>query len=235
MIEFFEFRFDFFNPTFENFDFLFDFCKQSICGFYQSVLIALIGFYAFAFHLTDCNSFVNSRYFINTLSFITAIINSFCKLFFFKLFVAHSCPFRTPMFKSFGFTPVGCRYSRENIIAVMVGCSFSVSVKLINTFLFVTPFAVFINRSYRAHNMNVGICNAVCFGRMNCKVGNHSSFNKLFQYEFLCERNIFFHRKFILQCKIETVCKLSFFAFFDFLDCVPQSFSVCKILRNIFR
>ena len=151
------------------------------------------------------------------------MVDANIQAFFFKLGVAHHRPLLTPELQGISRTPICSRDSIEHIIAFAVGNTVAGFIKHIFSFLLQSPFAVLLDGTNRAHEVEVGIIDAAFFFLrfVNGEIHHHATADKMLGEELSCEGNVFFLGKFILKGNIEAVGELCFLSFLHFLNGVP--------------
>ena len=165
---------------------------------------------------------------VDALSLIAAVVDPAVEFLFCKLLIAQISPCLPPMLQGVGTAPVGGRHSVEYIVSCFVPDALTVLVKQIFPPLLAAPFAVFIQRTDRTHDMKMGIGNAsiLFVGRVNGEVHHHAPAHKLLQQKLPCKLDVLLHGKLVLQSNVKAVCKLRFLSLFRFLHLIPECFPV---------
>lgn len=160
---------------------------------------------------------------VDALSLITAMVDPAVRFLFRKLLIADISPRLPPMLQGVGTAPVGGRHSVEHIVPRFIPDALTMLVKQIFPSLLITPSAVFIQRTDRTHDMEVGIGNAAVLlvGRVNGKVHHHAPAHKLLQQKLPCKLDVLLHGKLVLQSNVKAVCKLRFLSPFRFFHFIP--------------
>ena len=155
----------------------------------------------------------------------------------FKRLIHLSGPIGPPLYQCLGISPVSVLNGIKNVITLVVPHAVSVLVKQVFPMLLGSPGAVLIQRPHGDHDVHVRVRNVsrILAWFVNGHVNNHAPRSKILRYKLFGNPYVFIHGKFVLQCKVERICKLRFRMFLHLLDFVPKRLSVRKAFRRILR
>ena len=110
-------------------------------------------------------------------------------------------------------------------------------VKRIFPALLLSPCAIGIDGAHGRHHMEVrvGDANLLLVRGMDGKIGNHAFVHQTALHKLPRQRNVFFHRKFILQGNIKAVSKLRFRVLLHLFHRIPQGRPVLVFQRGMGR
>ena len=174
---------------------------------------------------------------VNPLPHIGAVVNTNIQPLFRKLFIDHPAPCFPPFFQRFRAAPVGSGYGVEHGLAVPIQHPVSLIIQHIFPALLLSPCAVWIDGAHGRHHMDVrvGDASVLLVRGMDGKIGNHSFVHQTALHKLPRQRNVFFHRKFILQSNIKAVSKLRFLVFLYLFHRIPQGRPVLVFQRGMGR